>query len=470
MAKSSEEAPKTVQRGAYICSGCKTEFEGTACPECGNIKGNMKLASDGIEHEIHKTGHLFSGANLRPAEDFTTEAQRLEKKRASMQMEEMDDNLREAYVLKSKLKLHDLEMQTRRKEIERKKLEEQSEEYMTGRSTIPPSQTGQGSGQQDGSQFGGGAIPNMPFMQPLSPQAIFMQQLMRMDGKKRAEFIEQLTDADPGAMANLAAMFQEAAPRNQYPPANAYSPDPYGRYAMMSPWMQQPAPQPQQHQTDPIALVTAIFELSQKMQPQRDDSMKESLQEFKGAIQKVHDRIDTVVSKERDKDMSPILEKISSLEQKLNSGSGRPSVVDQVTELTQLVDGLEKVGLVTRSGRADKSVDDELKIKEFEFKKDMETKKMDHEDKKIEAEQSKANLTQSIVSSLLQRGLQKGLKDREDENPSASSSQAPQRVNRVRTVQTPPPAPVEIIDEVQSDAGIVRETRRPVKRVDTGVT
>jgi len=472
MAKSSDDAPKPVQRGAYICSGCKTEFEGTTCPECGNVKGNMKLAADGIEHDLHKTGHLFAGANiLRPTEDFLTDAQHLEKKRARMQMEELDDNLREAYVLKSQLKLHDQQIALRRKEIERKKIEEQSEEYMSGKSSIPPSQP-QGQ-QQDQSQFGGmgAGMPNMSFMQQLSPQAIFMQQLMRMDGKKRAEFIEQLSEADPGALANLSAMFPQAQPQPQqmYP----QTPNQYGQYPMMPPWMQQPAPQPQQHQTDPIALVTAIFELSQKMQPPRDDSMKDTLNEFKGAIQKVHDRIDTVVTKERDKDMSPLMEKIISLEQKLSSGSGKPSVVDQVTELTLLVDGLEKVGLVTRPGRADKSVDDELKIKEFEFKREMKTKEMDNESAKVAAEQSKASLTQSIVSSLLQRGIQKGLKDREDDDTqpsssssSSSSSSPAQRINRVRTVQPKPPEPVEIIDEVQSDAGIVRETRRPVKKID----
>lgn len=465
MAKSSDEAPKTVQRGAYICSGCKTEFEGTACPECGNVKGNMKLALDGIEHELHKTGHLFGGAaGLRPAEEFLTDAQQLERKRAKMQMEELDDNLREAYVLKSKLKLHDLEMAERRKEIERKKLEDQSEEYLSGKISIPPAQNqqGGGQGQQDGSQFGG--MPNMPFMQTLSPQAIFMQQLMRMDGKKRAEFIEQLTEADPGALANLSAMFQQAQPQQpQYP---QMQPNQYGQYPMMPPWMMQPpAPQPQHPQQDPIALVTAIFELSQKMQPQRDDHAIELVKELKEENKRTQEKIDSYIMKERDRQSDPQRVPIASIPPK--------SIIEQVSELTTVVKTLEEVGLVTRPGRADKTVDDELKIKEFEFKKEIKTKEMDHEAAKIEAEQNKANLTQSIVSSLLQRGIQKGLRDREDENPSSqsqsSSVSAPQRVNRVRTVQSQPkPEPVEVIDEVKSDAGIVRETRRPVKRVDTG--
>jgi hypothetical protein len=465
MAKSSDDAPKTVQRGAYICSGCKTEFEGTACPECGNVKGNMRLAADGIEHDLHKTGHLFAGANtLRPTEDFLTDAQQLERKRAKMQMEELDDNLREAYVLKSQLKLHDQQMALRRKEIERKKLEEQSEEYVSGRSSIPPPQPGQGQGQ---GQDGGMGMPNMnmPFMQQLSPQAIFMQQLMRMDGKKRAEFIEQLSEADPGALANLSAMFPQTAPQQpqqQYP---GYPHNPYGQM-MMSPWMQQPAPQPQQHQTDPIALVTAIFELSQKMQPPRDEHTIELVKELKDENKKTQEKIDSYIMKERDRDRGTDLQRASF------APVPPKSLVEQVSELTTVVESLEKVGLVTRPGRADKSVDDELKIKEFEFKREMKTKEMDNESAKVAAEQNKAVLTQSIVSSLLQRGIQKGLQDREGDNPQSSGASASptQRVNRVRTVSTPvkPPEPVEVIDEVQSDAGIVRETRRPVKRVDTG--
>ena len=467
MAKNSEtQEREKPQRGTYLCPACKHELEGTECQNCGNKKGLIKLAADGIDQDLHTTSHLLGGTLKSDAEFFMTDAQKLERKRATMQMEEMDDNLREAYVLRSKLKLHDLEMQTRRKEIERKQLEEeQSEEYVSGRSSAPPAQTqhGQSAGQPGASQFG--EIPNMPFMQQLSPQAIFMQQLMKMDGKKRAEFMEQLTDADPGALANLSAMFQQAQPQQpQYP---QMQPNQYGQYPnpMMPPWMMQPqqpapAPQPQQHQTDPIALVTAIFELSQKMQPQKDDRAIEMVKELKEENKKTQEKIDAYIMKERDRQSDPQRTPVIQAAPK--------SLIEQVTELTTVVQTLEDVGFVTRSGRADKSVDDELKLKEFEFKKEMKSKEMDNESAKLAAEQNKANLTQSIVSSLLQRGIQKGLRDREDENPQPQSSgaSAPQRVNKVRTIQPKPPEPVEIIDEVQSDAGIVRETRRPVKKID----
>ncbi len=455
MAKSSEDTSKTVQRGAYICSACKNEFEGTSCPECGNGKGNIRLASDGIEHELHKSTHLFNAGNLRPAEDLMmSDSQQLERRRIQMQVEEMDDNLREAQVVRAKIKMRDQEMALKRKEIEAKKLEDLSEEYMSGRSNIPPSQ------QQDAQQF-----PQMPFMSSMSPQAVFMQQLMRMDSKKRAEFIDQLSEADPGALANLSSMFQQAPPQQQQ--MNPY-PNQYGQYGMIPPWMMQQPQQPQQQpQTSPIELVKSIFELSKEMQPQKDDSMKETLHEFKDEIKKVHDRMDTMLAREREKDSSPLLDKINSIEQQIRNGGGGKSVVAQVNELTSLVEGLEKAGLVKRSGSADKTVDDELKIKEFEFKRETQNRQIEIEESKMEAEKSKANLTQSIVSSLLQRGIQKGIQAREDEsNPKQTSvSRTPTTINRVRTVSAP--APVEVISEVATESGVIRETRRPVKKTDT---
>lgn len=462
MAKSSDKAPVTVQRGAYLCLGCKEEYIGTECPTCGNSKGNIRLAPDGIEQDLHKTAHLFNADNLKSAEDLMmSDSQHLERKRIQMQMEELDDNLREAQVIRTKIKMRDQEMALKRKEIEVKKLDDQSEEYMSGRSNTPPSQPQQ---REEQPQF-----PNMPFMSSMSPQAVFMQQLMRMDSKKRAEFIDQLSEADPGALANLSSMFSQAQPQQQqqmYPPMQ---PNQYGQYPMMPPWMmQQPQQQAQQHQTDPIALVTAIFELSQKMQPQRDDSMKDTLHEFKDEIKKVHDRMDVVLTRERDKDTNPILEKINHLEQKFNNGGGGKSVVDQVNDLTSLVDGLEKAGLVRRSGSADKTIDDELKLKEFDFKRETKNREIQIEESRMEAEKSKSSLTQSIVSSLLQRGIQKGIQAREDEDApkAAHVSRTPPTINRVRTVSAP--AQVEVISEVATESGVVRETRRPVKKTETG--
>lgn len=469
MAKPSDDGQKTAQKGKYICVGCKTEFDGTSCPECGTAKGNIRLAADGLDHDLHKTSHLFNAGNLRPTDDLMSDSRLLEQTRIEMQMQEMNDNLRESHIIKSKIKKYDQEMELKRKQMEALQLEQQSKEFLSGRSSAPPSQN---QGQPDPTQ----QMPNMPLMNmsTMSPQAVFMQQLMRMDSKKRAEFIDQLSEADPGALANLSSMFQQAQPQNPYPQMGMNPANPYGQYPMMPPWMmqpqQQPAPQPQQ---SPIELVTAIFELSQKMAPQKDDSLKEYMMEFKNSMEKVHTRIDALATKERDGNVNPILEKINNLEQKINNGVGGKSVVDHVNELTSLVDGLEKAGLVKRSGSADKTIDDELKLKEFDFKVDMKNREIELEANKIEAERSKSDLTKNIVSTLLQRGIQKNMQARDDEGSPSSTTggglggrrPAPQ-INRVRT--STPPEPVEIVSEVQSDSGRVMETRRPVKKSTIG--
>jgi uncharacterized protein YoxC len=466
MVKASDD--KAAPKGAYMCSSCKHEFEGSSCPECGNGKGNIRLAQDGIEHEFHKSSYLFNANKLKPAEDYLSDSNALERKRIQMQMEELDDNLREAQVIRTKIKMQEQQMALKKKEIEAKQLEESAADYLSGKSSHPPLP---GQQQDQSSQY-----PNIPFMSTMSPQAVFMQQLMKMDSKKRAEFIDQLSEADPGALSNLSSMFQQSQPQSPYPQMNPYQPNQFGQYPMMPPWMiQQQPPQPQQPHTDPIALITAVFELTQKMQPQRDDSIKETLQEFKNSIQKVHDRIDVITTKEKEHNMNPLLDKINNIEQQIKSGSGSKSVVDQVNELTALVEGLEKAGLVKRSGSADKTVDDELKLKEFDFKREIENRKIEIEENKMEAEKSKSNLTQSIVSSLLQRGIQKGLQAREEEEhpkKSVPMFRQPAIMNRVRTssppVQTIQSEPQEVINEVTTESGVVRETRRPVKKINFG--
>ena len=54
---------KTPAKVHYICDMCETEFNGTECPECGNRKGNRKLASDGIEQQLHNSNVVFETAD-----------------------------------------------------------------------------------------------------------------------------------------------------------------------------------------------------------------------------------------------------------------------------------------------------------------------------------------------------------------------------------------------------------------------
>lgn len=437
-----EQAPK----GAYICSECKQEFEGQACPECGNAKGNLKLAPDGIEQSWHKGSHLFSAETLKPVDKITfPDIKVLEAKRIQMQMEELDDNLRESQVIKTRMKLKEQEMAFKRKEIEAKQLEDMSKDFVQGRTMTMQQQSESQSNIKE---------PNLPFMQQLSPQAVFMQQLMRMDSKKREEFIQQLSDADPGALANLSAMFTPAQSMFT-PPQNQQQ---WSQNTYIPPWAY---PQQQTHQPpqqDPIAMITAIFELQQKMAPPKDDSLKEILLEIKEEIKRNKE-----VSQQKPaipQELIPILEKINRMEQKLSDPQPqKKSIADSISEISTLVTGLTELGLVAKPNTVDKSVDDQLKLKEFDFKKETAEKQIELEREKIEAEKNKSSLQQNIVTSLIQRGIQKTMTARQEESQQATT----QRVKRVETNRQTR-KPDEVISEVVTDSGVIRETRRPVDK------
>ena len=68
-----KSATKAPTKAHYICDTCETEFSGTECLECGNRKGNRKLALDGIEQQLHNLNVVFGTADQLKGYDFTTE-------------------------------------------------------------------------------------------------------------------------------------------------------------------------------------------------------------------------------------------------------------------------------------------------------------------------------------------------------------------------------------------------------------
>jgi len=108
-------APKTksIEKDAnYLCTDCNVEYSGNACPECGNNKNNLKLAPDGIDQQLHKKTTVFGNlGSFKPANDLLSSSQDFAEKAALQDMEEMNNNMRASYVLKSEIKKKELEMQ-----------------------------------------------------------------------------------------------------------------------------------------------------------------------------------------------------------------------------------------------------------------------------------------------------------------------------------------------------------------------
>ena len=63
---------KVSTKAHYICDTYETEFNGTVCPECGNRKGNRKLASDRIEQQLHNPNVVFGTADQLEGYGLTT--------------------------------------------------------------------------------------------------------------------------------------------------------------------------------------------------------------------------------------------------------------------------------------------------------------------------------------------------------------------------------------------------------------
>lgn len=474
-----EERP--VEKARYMCNDCNQEFVGSKCPQCGTVKNLTRLAPNGISQQDHTIKTLFeSPEDLKPTE--MSEFDLLDRTEAAAAYKALKSNMREAYVARSDITKKEAELQRLKKQVE---LDEVKAALERG---VPVGTAGQqpGRGVDDtGGMSGmggmggmGGSGMNMPFFggMGMNPQAVFMSQLMKMDKEKRSEFLAQLSDADPQALSALSSMLAPASPA----PMNMMAMNP-GMMANMPPWMmwymmqqmmQQQSQQPQSHaaQADPtdtaVSIATTIFDLAQKMQPQRDDSIREMLKEFKDEMKAMREKLYGGGS--GNADLKPVLDKINNLEtQVAAAANNRPSVLDSVTQIQGLVNGLEAIGLVKRSGSEGRTVDDEVKLKQFDHTVEMEKKKMELEEKKIDADKQRADMAKNLFTGIFSRAL---LKRGDSEIPVKKVAfSTPSSGGGTLRIPAFSPKPVEVIESHDTDGGRVLETRAPVKRSSTEV-
>jgi len=104
--------PKTTM----ICAVCNEEFTGKKCPQCGNGTDNVDLAKDGIPRQTHSDSAAFGSAvSLRPTDVALNQEYEMSQELARSQQSELQDNLRESYVIKSQLKKLELEAKLKEK-------------------------------------------------------------------------------------------------------------------------------------------------------------------------------------------------------------------------------------------------------------------------------------------------------------------------------------------------------------------
>ncbi len=440
---------KTVNK--TVCPDCDTEFTGKTCPECGTTKELKPLASDGIPRDMHKSEVVFGNVNqLSKSSDLLNDDAELLRERAEYQKAETHDNLRESLVLRSELKNMDLKRQKLEKQIE---LDRFHVDPVTGPAkdwpmTYPASQQQpEQPGQQPQSLFG-----------PVSPQATFMKQLMNMKKDERGDFLEQLTDADPNALQTLSGMFQQNSMMNpgmNNPMMNSQYP----------PWMYQAMPQQQQLQQqepseDPmvgaVKMMGVMFEMFKGMQPQPDNSANEKFIEFKNALEKINDKIDSNQSNSREDVNETLRMELTEIRNKMSDDRPMTSFSQNVREMKEMVTDLESLGMINNVGSNETTVDDKLKLQRATHDIDMDNKRFDLEKGKVTVADREADTKKDIVSALMKGRMQRRFSDAINENIESVPvvQQQPIKLKRSK--------PKEVFSEIQTDSGIIQETRQVI--------
>lgn len=447
---------KQKEVGLYMCSNCSTEFSGKACPECGNSTNNMKLAADGIPQMMHQKENAFGDLeSLRELNDTDFDDTEMIRMHSKMQDAELKDNLRESLVYKSKAKKLDIEKDLLKKQMEidllKKSIEakDYSKYEQESRQVAPQPQYDQSM-----------------FQTMMSPQALFMKRFMDMDEEKRSSLLEDLSNADPMAIQTLAGL---SSPQQNY--NQMYSP-------MMNPWMMNPwmmqnmmghQQQQQQEQADPyqiaLLMMGQMMDLSEKLNPKHDDGIKDYLRELKDEIKKTNERVDASLSKERTSSLDPIIDKLKSLESRLESGPQKQeSIADKVSEITTLVSGLEQMGLVKRQSTADTTVDDEIKLRKLEHEISKDNMMMKLEADRNDSEKQKQQMSQKLVGALFQRGMKKSTTSEYPPTPTPPKNTITGRQYTNRAIPPPINSSNRPIETHEAEAGTVHETLSPAKK------
>lgn len=437
-------ATKGAVKGRFLCAECETEFTGTKCPECGNGTGNQKLAPDGIEQRHHTSDSVFGDVNDLEGYVRTTDEEFLmEVQNAKMARAEFTENMRQSQLNASEVK---------KLESERKLIQKRSEvdRVRDGwEDTFAPASQSTGTPEQ---------FPQQPLFGAQSPQAQFMSQLMRMEGEKRAEFMEQLSDADPAALNTLSGMFIQPSNQMSQMPGNP------GMYqqGMYPPWMQQPPQQQEpQQQESTTTVMREMFGLMKEMQPERDNSASEIIHDLKDEIKSLHSRLDSVNQGPNGGSGAndAVIQYIQQLEKKIENTQQRPTFRDQAHELRETIQDLESIGLVNNNTGT--SVEDKIRMKEVDHQIDMETKKFLVDQETIDLEKGKQKIREDFTKSLFTQSF---TPTQEVEMP----VNRPEPVNPFLNMSAPKvlTKPKVIVDTIQSDEGTVHEVRsRPVNEI-----
>lgn len=439
--------PKT----AMICAVCNEEFTGKKCPQCGNGADNKELAQDGIPRQTHSDSATFGNAvSLKPTDMALNQEFEMVQELARSQQSELQDNLRESYVIKSQLKKMELE----------EKLREKTQQF------TPPPQPQQQAPPPESQQM---QMPNPFQQQGLGPQAMFMNQFMKMTLEDRTEFLDQLAEADPAAMATLSGFFAQQPPMmQQQPMVNPYMQQQMNPYMQMPPpWMQQSQQEPQAPADDPITVaLTMVDKLqdmsarSQQSAPSEDSQVVTLLRE---ELRVVNERLSAMAQESRTVENEAILMEIGELRSRLSSPQDGNTLKDQIHGIKEMVTDLQEIGFMSKP-ESNNTIDEQIKLSQAHHNIQKEDREIKLQELKLKTEESDKEMRKNLVSGLFNRQLQKTLQVPTETPPGATSQHPTRMTPSVNTIVPHAQKHTVVIDEISSEAGVVKETRSTIER------
>ena len=437
-------------KSAMICAVCNAEFTGKKCPECGNMKGNQELAPDGIPTGAHAESTTFGNVtSLKPTDMALNEEYIMSQELARSQREEMQSNLRDSFVLKSELKKRDLEEALRRKKEEYEPIH------------VPSASAPQPEPQQS-------PMMTMIPQSPMNPQAQFMNHFMKFSAEERTEFLDQLAEADPAAMNTLSGFFSQPNPMmQQQPMTNPYMQPPMNPYMQFPPpWMQQQQYEQQAPVKDPteaaIDMVDKLQEMSERGRRNEPSESTSMIAGLRDELKAMNERISSMNAESQNNQNEAIMQRLGQMENQMYNPKPSGGLKDQIHEIKVMVTDLQDIGMMQKP-ESKNTVEEQIQLSEAKHRIEKENREFDMEEQKLDTERAQKDMNKSLVKGLFQRQLRKTLGHEEDAGPPPVAQQPVATQQCTGQVCKLPNASAVVVEEFTSDAGVVRETRPPVR-------
>jgi len=297
-----------------------------------------------------------------------------------------------------------------------------------------------------------------------------MNQFMKMTLEDRTEFLDQLSEADPAAMATLSGFFQQQPQMmQQQPMMNPYMQQQMNPYMQMPPpWMQQPQYEQPIPVEDPTSVALNIVDKLQEMSartqqsaPSEDSQVVALLRE---ELRGVNERLSSMTQDSQNVETQAILMELAELRAHISTPQEGNDLKTQIHSIKEMVTDLQDIGMMHKP-ESTQTVDDQIRLSEAHHNIQKEDREMELKELEIKAQESKSEMNKNLVSSLFSRQLQKSIKPL-TETPIGGIPKAPAvSTGPMNSVVYQSSKPDVVVGEFISDAGVIRETREPVRKV-----